>query len=98
LLESSDVIEGASITKGRGKQVNFEQKEEVFWMIQDLKKKGWSITAIADEMQMSWPTAKKYTEQIPTKQTRPSRRSKLDPFKKYIQNRIQEGTTNCEVL
>lgn len=78
--------------------MNFEQKEEVFWMIQDLKKKGWSVTAIADELQMSWPTAKKYTEQIPKKQTRPSRRSKLDPFKEYIQIRIQEGTTNCEVL
>lgn len=78
--------------------MNFNQKEEVFWMIQDLKKKGWSITAIADELQISWPTAKKYSEQIPKKQTRPNRGSKLDPFKAYIQLRIQEGTTNCEVL
>ena len=87
-----------SITKKGEATVNFQQKEEVFWMIQDLKKKGWSVTAIAEEMQVSWPTAKKYTEQIPVKQARPSRGSKLDPYKAYIQLRIQEGTTNCEVL
>jgi len=78
--------------------VNFERKEEMFWVIQDLKKKGWTITAIADELQISWPTAKKYTKEIPKKQTRPARGSKLDPFRAYIRQRIEEGTTNCEVL
>ncbi|MFD1708465.1 IS21 family transposase [Siminovitchia sediminis] len=78
--------------------MNYETREEVFWMIQDLYKKGWSITDIAEEMGISWPTAKKYTEEIPKKQTRPNRKSKLDPFKEYIKQRIEEGTTNCEVL
>lgn len=78
--------------------MNYETREEVFWMIQDLHKKGWSITAIAEEMQVSWPTAKKYTEEIPKKQTRPTRKSKLDPHKDYLKQRIEEGTTNCEVL
>ncbi|QQK74888.1 IS21 family transposase [Salicibibacter cibarius] len=78
--------------------MNDETREEVFWMIQDLHKKGWSITAIAEEMQVSWPTAKKYTEEIPKKQTRPTRKSKLDPHKDYLEQRIKEGTTNCEVL
>jgi transposase len=78
--------------------MNFEKKEEVFWMIQNLHKKGWSISAIAEECQISWPTAKKYTEQLPKKQTRPNKPSKLDPYKDYIKQRIAEGTTNCEVL
>ncbi|MFD1706296.1 helix-turn-helix domain-containing protein [Siminovitchia sediminis] len=34
-------------------------------MIQDLYKKGWSITDIAEEMGVSWPTAKKYTKEFP---------------------------------
>ncbi|MFD1706297.1 IS21 family transposase [Siminovitchia sediminis] len=35
---------------------------------------------------------------MPKKQTRPNRKSKLDPYKDYIKQRIEEGTTNCEVL
>jgi predicted transcriptional regulator len=37
-------------------------------MIQDLHKKDWSISDIAEECQISWPTAKKYTEQLLKKQ------------------------------
>lgn len=78
--------------------MTFEKMKEVFWLVQDYRKKGWTITAIAEELNISWPTAKKYCEKVPEKQTRPKRGSKLDPFKDYIQMRIQEGTTNCEVL
>lgn len=78
--------------------MTYEKMKEVFWLVQDLRKKGWTITAIAEELNISWPTAKKYSEKIPEKQTRPKKGSKLDPFKEYIQMRIQDGTTNCEVL
>ena len=55
--------------------MTFEEMKEVFWLVQDYRKKGWTITAIAEELNISWPTAKKYCEKVPEKQTRPKRGS-----------------------
>lgn len=37
-------------------------------------------------------------ENTPTKVKRKKRKGKLEPYKDYINERIKEGTTNCEVL
>lgn len=61
-------------------------------MIKILKKQGMAIKAIARETQVSRNTVKKYLlntqEQTPCYSQRPTRPSKLDPYKAYIQQRI----------
>lgn len=71
-----------------------------FFMIRELHQKGWTITAIAGETGFDRKTINKYinSEENPKAISRKKRQSKLDPFKPYLQQRIQEGTTNCVVL
>lgn len=74
--------------------------EGEFFMIRDLHRKGWSKTAIAKETGFDRKTISKYLKngKIPKSSPRKKRGSKLDPFKPYLLQRIQEGTTNCVVL
>lgn len=69
-------------------------------MIRELHQKGWTKTAIADETGFDRKTVSKYinNDQVPRSSKRKMRESKLDAFKPYILQRIQEGTTNCMVL
>lgn len=69
-------------------------------MIRDLHQKGWSKTAIAKETGFDRKTISKYLKngKIPKSSLRKKRGSKLDPFKPYLLQRIQEGTTNCVVV
>ena len=59
-----------------------------------------SIREIARQTGHSRNTVRRYLrgESIPEKKPRKSRRSKLDPFKPFLQERLQEGIYNCEVL
>lgn len=70
-------------------------KMEEFLMIRELRQKGWSLMAIAKETGFDWKTVRKYinAEQLPRSSKRPKRTSKLDPYKPYLLQRIQEGTT-----
>lgn len=65
-----------------------------------MKAEGKSIREIARETGHSRNTIRRYLrgEFIPQKGTRKSRGSKLDPFKPFLQERLQEGIYNCEVL
>ncbi|MEC1894799.1 IS21 family transposase [Cytobacillus firmus] len=69
-------------------------------MIRELHQKGWSKTAIAKETGFDRKTVGKYLKsgKLPQSKSRKKRGSKLDPFKPYLLQRIQEGTTNCAVL
>lgn len=69
-------------------------------MIRDLHQKGWSKTAIAKETGFDRKTISKYLKsgKIPKSKPKDKRGSKLDPFRPYLLQRIQEGTTNCVVL
>lgn len=69
-------------------------------MIRELYQKGWSLTAIAQETGFDRKTIRKYinAEQLPRSSKRTKRASKLDAYKPYLLQRIQEGTTNCVVL
>lgn len=69
--------------------------------IHDFHAQGKSVQAIAQELQISRTTVRKYVQHpeavIP--KPRPPRPSKLDPFKEQIQRWVlQDHCTNCEVL
>lgn len=65
-----------------------------------MRAEGKSIREIAKETGHSRNTVRRYLrlEGIPERKVRKSRDSKLDPFKPFLQERIQEGIFNCEVL
>lgn len=71
-----------------------------FFMIRELHNKGWTQIAIAEEMGFDPKTIRKYLnqDQLPERKKREKKPGKLDAFKTYILQRIQEGTTNCSVL
>jgi transposase len=71
-----------------------------FFMIRDLFQKGWTKTAIAEATGFDRKTISKYinSDKVPEAKSRKSKPSKLDPFKPYILQRIQEEATNCVVL
>jgi transposase len=71
-----------------------------FFMIRELHQKGWTKTAIAEETGFDRKTVSKYInqDQLPQSSKRKVRESKLETFKPYLLQRIQEGTTNCMVL
>lgn len=73
---------------------------EDFLMIRELKQKGWTISAIARETGFDRKTIQKYlkSDTSPHSKKRQPRKSKLDPYKPYLLERIKEGTTNCVVL
>lgn len=73
---------------------------EDFFMIRELRQKGWTITAIARETGFDRKTIRKYlnAEMVPQSAQRMKKGSILDPYKPYVLKRIKEGTTNCAVL
>lgn len=73
---------------------------EDFFMIRELKQKGWTITAIAKETGFDRKTIRKYlhSDVVSQSKKRVAKGSILDPYKPYILERIKEGTTNCVVL
>ncbi|CDQ20724.1 Transposase [Halobacillus karajensis] len=71
-----------------------------FFMIRELHQKGWTVKAISEETGFDPKTIRKYinSDELPKKKRSQKRPSKLDPYKEYLDKRIKEGTTNCEVL
>ena len=69
-------------------------------MLHELKAKGKSIRAIAKETGLSRNTVRKYLRAngIPQRKPHPKRGSKLDPYKDTIQQMINSGIFNCEVI
>jgi transposase len=69
-------------------------------MLHELKAKGKSIRAIARETGLSRNTVRKYlrTQGIPEGKPYPKRGSKLDPYKDTIQELMNFGIFNCEVI
>jgi transposase len=65
---------------------------EEFFVLRDLFNQGWSISEIAREMGHSRVTVRKYIHsQVPPKpEKRPKRPSKLDDYKEYIDQRLQD--------
>jgi transposase len=69
-------------------------------MIRELSRRGFSITEIARRVGCDRKTVRKYLmhPDQPRYTARPPRASKLDPFKPYLQQRLESGVFNCEVL
>ena len=73
---------------------------EEWFMIRELARQGLSITDIAQRLGCDRKTVRKYLAHAdqPRYTARPSRASKLDLFKPYVQQRLERGVYNCEVL
>jgi len=75
-------------------------KNGEFYMIHEMKKRGMNITQIADELGRDRKTIRKWlqkSEPVPY-QRQVTRPSKLEPFKDYIRQRMQEGCLNANVI
>ena len=68
--------------------------------IQELRRQGLTVTQISAVTGFSRPTIRRYLKdpRTPTYGPRPSRPSKLDPFKSYIEERLHAGVWNTQVL
>ena len=69
--------------------------------IQELKRQGLTLTAISALTGFDRKTVAKYLttpEPVPTYGPRAPRPSKLDPFKPYLDQRLQAGVWNAQVL
>ena len=68
-------------------------KMEEWLLIRDLYSQGFSISEIARKTGFDRKTVKKYIrlKTLPEPQKRPGRKSKLDPFKPYILEKLKEG-------
>ena len=68
-------------------------KKEEWLLIQDLHSKGFSTSEIARQTGYARKTVRKYLNQktAPEPQKRPGRKSKLDPYKPYILEKLNEG-------
>jgi len=68
---------------------------EDFLMIRELKQKGWTISAIARETGFDRKTIQKClkADTAPQSKKRQPRKSKLDPYKPYLLERIKVRAT-----
>ena len=69
-------------------------KNEEWLLIQDLHSKGFSISEIARQTGYARKTVRKYLnlKTAPEPQKRPGRKSKLDPYKPYILEKLNESS------
>lgn len=72
---------------------------EEFMDVRDLKQRGWSVSAIAQQLDIDRKTVRKYLLEPP----QPYRRqhpasSKLDPFRSILRERWEEGVRNARKL
>ncbi|MDO5840917.1 MAG: helix-turn-helix domain-containing protein, partial [Methanosarcina mazei] len=68
-------------------------KMEEWLLIRDLYSQGFSISKIARQTGYARETVRKYLNKktVPEPQKRPGRKSKLDPYKPYILEKLNEG-------
>lgn len=73
---------------------------EEYFMIRDLKSKGMSITQIAKEVGVNRKTVSSWLKKntLPSYKRKSVKGSKLEPFKAYILERMNEGCVNAVVL
>lgn len=73
---------------------------EEWFMIRELARQGLSITDIARRVGCDRKTVRKHLSRPdqPGYTARPPQPSKLDPFKSYLEQRLETGVFNCEVL
>jgi transposase len=73
---------------------------EEWFMIRDLARQGLSISEIAGRIGCDRKTVRKHLvhPEQPRYKARPPRLSKLDPFKSRLDQRLERGVFNCEVL
>jgi transposase len=73
---------------------------EEWFMIRELARQGLSITEIARRVGCDRKTVRKHLRHLePSRyKARPPRLSKLDPFKSHLDQRLERGVFNCEVL
>jgi len=73
---------------------------EEWFMIRELAREGLSITEIARRLGCDRKTVRRHLMHLgqPRYQARPPKPSKLDPFKSYLDQRLERGVFNCEVL
>lgn len=73
---------------------------EEFFMILDMKSKGMSIVQISRELEIDRKTAAKWlrSDELPRYRNRRAVSGKLEPFKTYILERMNEGCINAMVL
>ena len=69
-------------------------KTDEWFLIQDLHSKGFSISEISRRTGYARKTVRKHLnlKTAPEPQKRPGRKSKLDPFKPYMLDKINEGS------
>lgn len=75
-------------------------KSEELFMIKAQKSKGLTISQIAKEMGITRKTATKWANanELPKYKRKPIRSGKLDSFKDYILNRMEEGCINAVII
>lgn len=72
-------------------------ESEEFFMIRDLKSKGMNVTQIAREFDLDRKTVRKWLEsdKLPTYRKKSARNSKLENYKTFIIQRMNEGCVNA---
>jgi transposase len=75
-------------------------KSEEFFVIRDLKSKGMNITRIAQELDLDRKTVSKWlkSDHLPAYRKKAPCKSKLDDYKNYIIERMNEGCVNAMIL
>ncbi|GAB7389254.1 IS21-like element ISMac9 family transposase [Bacillaceae bacterium] len=70
------------------------------FMIKEMKRRGMSISQIAEELGRDRKTIRKWLQESSpgSYQRTTNRKSKLDPYKDYIRQRMEEGCFNAVVL
>src|ERR1017187_2699696 len=72
---------------------------EDFMNIRDLKQQGWSVSAIADELNLDRKTVRKHLLEAPQpyKRENPAP-SKIDPYRPFLRERWETGVHNARKL
>ena len=73
---------------------------EEFFMIKELKSKGMTITQIAKEVGVDRKTVSSWLKAntMPSYKPRAKKECKLELFKDYIQERMNEGCVNATII
>jgi len=73
---------------------------EDFMNIRDLKQQGWSVSAIADELNLDRKTVRKHLVEAPQPYKRENPAScKIDPYRPFLRERWEQGVHNaCKLL
>src|SRR5579863_8346946 len=72
---------------------------EGFMNIRDLKQQGWSVSAIAEQLNLDRKTVRRYLLEPPQPYTRENPAPcKIDPHRAYLRERWEQGVHNASKL